>query len=94
MFPCYRALVGPGITRRVIRQVKGLGARFAFFELAEVQLDLDLLEAVLGVARRTATDDALSEPFPTLHPPILAANSGPLIVYFSDLLYRYRSGRG
>jgi hypothetical protein len=77
----------------VIAQVKGLGARFVCFELAGVQLDLDLLEAVLRVARRPATDDTPSEPFPTLHRPILAASSGPLIVYFY-LLYRYRRNRG
>jgi len=62
-----RALAASDDGAGVISQVDGSGARFVVSDLVEIWLDLDLLEAVLWVARSPATDDALSDPFAILH---------------------------
>jgi hypothetical protein len=67
---CVEADVGAVVAgddgARVVAQVDGLGAWLLSLELVEVRLDLDLLEAVLRVARRPAADDAFSRSFPAL----------------------------
>jgi len=58
---------------RSVSQIDGLGSRFFSIRPSGLRLDLDLLEAVFRIARRSTPDDARSDSLPGLHLSILSS---------------------
>jgi hypothetical protein len=58
---------------RSVSQIYGLGSRFFSIRPSRLRLDLDHLEAVFGIARRSTPDDARSDSLPGLHLSILSS---------------------
>ena len=58
---------------RSVSQIDGLGSRFFSIRPSGLRLDLDLLEAVFGIARRSTPDDARCDSLPGLHLSILSS---------------------